>query len=82
MNAEWIITPFVLIDTLMAQLDHHSHTLAQVPDAEIVTVAVVAIDLRYECWETVEEQCPWALMVIDRFHVIKRATQAWALSSC
>jgi hypothetical protein len=42
MNAEWIITTFVLIDTLMEQLDHRSHTLAQVPDAAIVTVAVVA----------------------------------------
>jgi hypothetical protein len=42
MNAEWIITTFVLIDTLMEQLGHRSHTLAHVPDAEIVTVAVVA----------------------------------------
>lgn len=42
MNAEWIITNFVIIDDLMIALDHHSHPLAQVPDAEILTIAVVA----------------------------------------
>jgi hypothetical protein len=42
MNATWIITVFVIIDTLMAQLDHHSDVRAQVPDAEILTIAVVA----------------------------------------
>jgi len=42
MNATWIITTFVIIDTVMEQLEHRSHVLAQVPDAEIVTVAVVA----------------------------------------
>ncbi len=42
MNAEWIITTFLIIDTTMEQLGHRSHVLAQVPDAEIVTGAVVA----------------------------------------
>ena len=42
MNDTWIITAFVIIDDLMTALDHHSHVLAGVPDAEIVTVAVVA----------------------------------------
>ncbi len=42
MNAEWIITAFVLIVTLLSRLDHPSHKLAQVPDSEILIVAVVA----------------------------------------
>lgn len=42
MNADWIITVFVIIDTLMERLDHHSDVRAQVPDAEILTIAVVA----------------------------------------
>jgi hypothetical protein len=42
MNATWIITVFVIIDTLMEHLDHHSDVRAQVPDAEILTAAVVA----------------------------------------
>lgn len=42
MNADWIVAAFVIIDTLMERLEHRSHILAQVPDAEILTVAVVA----------------------------------------
>jgi hypothetical protein len=42
MDAKWIITAFVLIDTLLEKLEHRSHKLAQVPDSEILTVAVVA----------------------------------------
>jgi hypothetical protein len=42
MDATWIITAFVLVDTLMERLDHRSHKLAQVPDSEIVLVAVLA----------------------------------------
>ena len=42
MNALWIITVFDIIDELMKALEHHSHVLAQAPDAEILTVAVVA----------------------------------------
>ena len=42
MDAKWIITTFVLIDTLLDRLEHRSHKLAQVPDAEVLTVAVVA----------------------------------------
>jgi hypothetical protein len=42
MNAEWIITAFVIIDTIMERLEHRSHVLAQVPDSEILTIAVVA----------------------------------------
>ena len=42
MDAKWIITAFVVIDTLLEKHDHRSHKLAQVPDSEILTVAVVA----------------------------------------
>jgi len=42
MNADWIITVFVIIDTLMERLGHHSDVRANVPDAEILTIAVVA----------------------------------------
>lgn len=42
MNAEWIITVFALIDEVMKALGHQSHPLAQVSDAEVLTVAVVA----------------------------------------
>ncbi len=42
MNDTWIVTVFVITDDLMHYLEHYSHVLAQVPDPEIVTVAVVA----------------------------------------
>ena len=42
MDAEWIITAFVIIDTLMERLDHRSDCRAHVPDSEVVLVAVVA----------------------------------------
>lgn len=42
MDATWIITAFVIVDTLLEQLDHHSDIRAQVPDAEVITIAVVA----------------------------------------
>ena len=42
MDASWIITVFTITDSLMEQLGHHSHGLASVPDAEVITVAVVA----------------------------------------
>ena len=42
MDATWIITTFVLIDTAMANLDHHTDVRASVPDSEVVTVALVA----------------------------------------
>ncbi len=37
-----IITVYCIIDDVMARLGYHSHTLAQVSDAEVLTVAVVA----------------------------------------
>ena len=42
MNAEWIKAIFVIIDTIMDRLDHRSDVRAQVSDAEILTVVVVA----------------------------------------
>ena len=42
MDADWIITAFVMIDTLMERLDHHSDCRTQVPDSEIILTAVVA----------------------------------------
>jgi hypothetical protein len=42
MDANWIIAAFVVIDTMMDRLDHQSDPRASVPDAEIVTIAVVA----------------------------------------
>ena len=31
MNAEWMITNFVIMDDLMMHLDHHSHLLRRFP---------------------------------------------------
>ena len=42
MDAMWIITAFVVIDTLMERLGHRSDVRAKVPDSEILTIAVVA----------------------------------------
>ncbi len=42
MNAEWIITVFVILDELLTKGSHHDHQLSQVGDAEVLTVAVVA----------------------------------------
>ena len=42
MDARWIITAFVLIDTLLERLNHRNHKLAQLPDSEVLIVAVVA----------------------------------------
>ena len=42
MDATWIITAFVVIDTLMERLGHRSDVRAQIPDSEILTIAVVA----------------------------------------
>ena len=42
MDATWIITTFVLIDTAMTHLDHHADVRTSVPDSGIVTVALVA----------------------------------------
>jgi hypothetical protein len=42
MDATWIITTFVLIDTLMERLNHRSDVRAQVPDSEVILIAVLA----------------------------------------
>lgn len=42
MNATLIITVFVIIDELLQKGGHRHHPLAQVSDAEVLTVAIVA----------------------------------------
>lgn len=42
MNADWIVAAFLVIDTMLERLEHRNHVLAQVPDADILPVAVVA----------------------------------------
>jgi hypothetical protein len=42
MDATWMITTFVLIDTAMTNLDHQTDVRARVLESEVVTVALVA----------------------------------------
>jgi hypothetical protein len=42
MDATWIVTVFVMLDTILDAAAHRSHPLAHVPDVEVLTVAVVA----------------------------------------
>jgi hypothetical protein len=42
MNEQIIVTVYVMIDDLLKACEHQSHPLAQVSDAEVLTVAVVA----------------------------------------
>lgn len=42
MDDTLIVTVFVVIDEVLQAFDHHDHRLAQVPDAEVLTVAVIA----------------------------------------
>lgn len=42
MNADWIRTAFVVIDSLIEHLEHRSDVRAQIPDSEVLLVAVVA----------------------------------------
>ena len=44
--------------------------------AERRRLQVATMDMRREFRNAVREQCPWALIVIDRFHVIQNATKA------
>ena len=42
MDALWIITVFNFVDEVMLTLGHRSHALADVPDSEVITIAIVA----------------------------------------
>ena len=42
MNDLFIISVYVIADDIMSNLDHSDHSLAQVSDSEVITVAVVA----------------------------------------
>jgi hypothetical protein len=46
MDATWMITMFVLIDTAMTNLDHQTDVRTGVPQSEIVTVALVVASMR------------------------------------
>lgn len=52
MNDTMIITAYVIIDDVMKQLGHQSHVLAQVSDAEVLTVAVAAAKFFHNNHET------------------------------
>ena len=43
MDADWIIAAFLVIDTGLECLEHRCHAVAQVPDADSLTVVVVAV---------------------------------------
>lgn len=42
MDATWIISAFVIVDTVMERLNHRSDVRTRVPDSEVILVAVVA----------------------------------------
>lgn len=42
MNANWIITAFVFIETLMERFGYHRNKCAQAPASEVMLIAVVA----------------------------------------
>ena len=84
MNAIWIITVFVVIDDLMQALEHRSHVLAQVPDAEILIVALVAA----KYFQNHHERALWVLqqagylsgsISISRFNRRLHALADWLL---
>jgi hypothetical protein len=57
MNDTMIITSYVVIDDMMRSLNHRSHILAKVTDAEVLTVAVVAA----KYFHNNHERALWAL---------------------
>src|SRR5215210_768175 len=57
MNDELIITSYVVIDDVMRSLNHRSHPLAKVSDAEVLTVAVVAA----KYFRNNHGRAPWVL---------------------
>ena len=59
MNDDFIVTAYVVIDTVMQALGHQTHRLAHISDAEVLTVAVVAA--RY--FQTHHER---ALQIVQR----------------
>jgi len=74
--------------TIVVNLDTHcvfdvldKRTKATVEDflasrADKRRLKVATMDMRREFRDAVEAQCPWTLIVIDRFHVIKQASEA------
>ena len=64
MDDHFIVTTFTVIDDLMTEIGHHTHTLATVSDAEILTVAISASKYFKGHFET-------ALNVMKQTHWIK-----------
>ncbi len=52
MNDDVIITAYVVIDDMMKHLGHQSHVLAQISDAEVLTIAVAAAKFFHNNHET------------------------------
>ena len=63
MNATWIITVFVIVDELLQKGGHRDHPLAQVSDAEVLTVAIVAAKYFYNNHER-------ALLLLQETHYL------------
>ncbi len=57
MNDTLIITSYVIIDDMMRSLNHRSHLLAKVTDAEVLPVAVVVA----KYFHNKHERALWAL---------------------
>lgn len=66
MDASWMITAFVVIDTLLERLEHHTDVRAQVPDCEIVTIAVVSAKYEY--------------IYLYEYKTVSAVTQGWRAS--
>jgi Transposase DDE domain len=65
MNATWIITVFVIVDELLQKAGHRDHVLAQVTDAEVLTVAIVAAKYFHNNHER-------ALLLLRETHYLSR----------
>lgn len=52
MNDDVIITAYVVIDDMMKHLGHQSHVLAQISDAQVLTIAVAAAKFFHNNHET------------------------------
>jgi hypothetical protein len=82
MDDTWIIAVFVMIDTILEHLEHHSDVRAQVPDAEILTVAVVAAKYfqnHHERAVCVMRQCRYlsGALSVSRFNRRLHALADW-----
>jgi len=63
MNEQVIVTIYVVLDDVLKACDHHSHALAQISDAEVLTVAVVAAAY----FQNHQEQTLWLMQRLGYF---------------